>query len=307
MRQGRLIEARVDSVSQVIKNAMTVDVEDYFHVASLSQSIDRSSWGRLETRVRENNDILLDAFDQAGVSATFFVLGWVAEKHPEIVTAICERGHELACHGYSHKLIYEQSRGEFAEEARKAKAILEDLSGRTVKGYRAASYSITDKSLWAIEELLAAGFEYDSSIVPVRHDYYGLPDAKPYPYRIAMPDGQLLTEFPPATIELLGKRISIAGGGYFRIFPYWFSRWGMRSLNRTHRVPFSFYIHPWEVDPEQPRVNTSAKSAFRHYTNLEKCRDRLLRLLKDFEFTTMSDVLDEMDLEHHSFERLHSG
>ena len=277
-------------------NAMTVDVEDYFHVAALSESIDRQSWDDIPTRVRKNTDTLLRTFDDASVSATFFVLGWVAEKHPEIVRTISDLGHEIACHGFSHELVYKQTQKAFAEETHKAKSILEDLSGKPVTGYRAASYSITRKSIWAIDELVAAGFEYDSSIVPVRHDYYGIESAQAFPHRIVLDSDESIIEFPPSTISLLGKRISIGGGGYFRIFPYWFSRWGMRKINSEDHMPFSFYIHPWEIDPEQPRVETSSKSKFRHYTNLARCHDRLVELLKDFEFSTMSKVIDGLEL-----------
>jgi polysaccharide deacetylase family protein (PEP-CTERM system associated) len=290
--------------SDEIVNALTVDVEDYFHVAALAESIDRSSWGTIPTRVRKNTDVLLETFDSASVSATFFVLGWVAEKHPEIVRAISSQGHEVACHGYSHELVYKQSRKVFRDETRKAKTILEDLTGEAVMGYRAASYSITNRSLWAIDELVAAGFEYDSSIVPVRHDYYGIVGADPFPYRVSSDDGSSMIEFPPSTISLLGKRIPIGGGGYFRIFPYWFSKWGMQRINRKDEMPFSFYIHPWEVDPNQPKVEASSKSSFRHYTNLDRCHDRLLMLLQDFRFTTMRQVLDDLSVNHAPIRKL---
>lgn len=277
-------------------NAMTVDVEDYFHVAALSGSIKRNTWDKLASRVEKNTDELLDIFDAASVSATFFVLGWVAERYPGIVKSICDGGHELACHGYSHQLIYKQSPKVFADETRKAKAILEDVSGRSVRGYRAASYSITAQSIWALDILLDAGFEYDSSIVPVAHDLYGFAGAEVFPHRLTVPNGRSIVEFPPSTIKILGKRIPIGGGGYFRIFPYWFSKWGLGTVNRKFDLPFSFYLHPWEIDPDQPRVRTGWKSRFRHYTNLDKCKHRLIRLLSSFEFATMQSVIDDLQL-----------
>lgn len=281
----------------MLRNAMSVDVEDYFQVAALDSSVKRGDWEDLESRVERNTDRLLQIFSDAEVSATFFVLGWVADRHPHIVRRICEEGHELASHGYSHKLIYKQSREEFAEETRRSKSTLEDISGRQVFGYRAASYSITPKSLWAVDVLVDAGFEYDSSIVPVRHDLYGVPGAKAHPYRLELRDGRSIVEFPPSTISLLGHRLPIGGGGYFRLFPYWFTRWGLRTINERERMPFTFYLHPWELDPDQPRFeHTSLKSRFRHYTNLDRCEARLLRLLSQFRFTTKQSVLSTVEL-----------
>ena len=236
-------------------------------------------------------------FDKASVSATFFVLGWVAERYPDLVRAITSAGHELACHGYSHQLIYSQSPEVFREETERAKKLLEDISGVAVSGYRAASYSITKQSEWAIEILVNAGFRYDSSIVPVRHDLYGISGASAYPYRIGLNDGRSIVEFPPSTIQVAGHRIPIAGGGYFRIFPYWFSKWGMGRINDRDEMPFSFYLHPWEIDPAQPRINAGLKSRFRHYNNLDKFEARLRKLLQCFQFDTMSTVLDNMLLE----------
>ena len=254
-----------------VTNALTVDVEDYFHVSAFSNSIERSDWSSLESRVERNTERLLQIFDDANVSATFFMLGWVAERFPNLVRAIVDGHHELACHGYSHQLIYTQGVDEFREETIAAKKILEDVTGRAVLGYRAASYSITAKSEWALAILAEAGFKYDSSIVPARHDLYGIPGAPAHPYSIILPSGDEITEFPPSTIEILGQRVPIGGGGYFRIFPYQFSRWGLKKINSAHRMPFSFYLHPWEIDPEQTRIAASWKSRFRHYHNLGKC------------------------------------
>lgn len=277
--------------TEPIKNALTVDVEDYFHVSAFANNVERKSWASLESRVENNTRKLIEIFDDASVCATFFVLGWVAERFPHLVTEIVANGHELACHGYSHQLIYSQKRGEFREESSMAKKILEDISGIEVSGYRAASYSITDKSRWAIEILAEIGFKYDSSIVPVRHDLYGINGAGIYPYNIHLPDGQTLVEFPPSTIKIMGQRIPIGGGGYFRLFPYWFSQWGLRSINSGDKKPFAFYLHPWEIDPLQPRISSSWKSSFRHYNNLRKVEDRLAILLRNFQFETMTSVL----------------
>lgn len=293
-----------DQGKSPIVNALTVDVEDYFHVSAFSQSIQRESWGTLETRVERNTNRLLEIYEAAGVSATFFVLGWVAEKFPQLVTAIVDAGHELACHGFSHQLIYKQSPEEFREETVRAKKLLEDISGIRVRGYRAASYSITPKSTWAVSTLIEAGFDYDSSIVPVRHDLYGFSGASPYPYRLRTASRQEIIEFPPSTVEKFGVRIPIGGGGYFRLFPYWFSRWGLRQINQVDEQPFSFYLHPWEIDPGQPRVATGWKSKFRHYNNLDKFEPRMARLLNDFHFTTMSDVLQDLELGSADLEKL---
>lgn len=272
-------------------NAMSVDVEDYFHVAALAGAISRDDWGSMPRRVEANTRRLLDAFDAAGVRATFFVLGWVAEQEPGLVRAIHERGHEVGCHGFSHRLIYEQSAGEFRGETLRAKRLLEDLTGAPVAGYRAASYSITRRSLWALDVLVEAGFEYDSSIFPVRHDLYGIADAPRFPHRLKAPSGGELAEFPPTTARLLGQNLPAAGGGYFRLYPYALSRWLLRRVNQLEGEPAVFYLHPWEVDPQQPRVTVGWRSRFRHYNNLDRCEARLLRLLADFPMTTCREVL----------------
>lgn len=284
------------SLPRTISNALTVDVEDYFHVSAFAGCIDSSQWSSLECRVEANTRRLLELFDEASVSGTFFMLGWIADRYPGLVREIVARGHELACHGFSHRLIYRQSPREFREETVRAKKLLEDISGVPVHGYRAASYSITGRSAWAVAVLVDAGFHYDSSIIPVRHDLYGMRGVPAHPYRLRLADGRTLLEFPPSTIRLVGVRISVAGGGYFRLFPYWFSRWAMRRLNEHVGRPFSFYLHPWEIDPLQPRIDAPLKSRFRHYNNLGKCEGRLRRLLRDFRFTTMQSVLGAMSL-----------
>jgi len=279
-----------------MKNAFTVDVEDYFQVEGFAKAIDRSSWEGFRTRVGESNSLLLDILARHKVRATFFVLGWVARKHPEIVRQIVASGHELASHGMSHRLVYTQTPEEFRRETRDAKALLEDLAQRPVVGYRAATYSITSRSLWALDVLCEEGFRYDSSIFPMRHDRYGIPDAEPKPHVLTTPGGGRLVEFPISVLRYGGAKIPVAGGGYFRLFPYQFTRWALRKLN-VQQQEFVFYVHPWEVDPEQPRVEEAgALSRFRHYLNLDRCAERLGRLLGDFEFDTMYAVLARRNL-----------
>jgi polysaccharide deacetylase family protein (PEP-CTERM system associated) len=279
-----------------LTNALTVDVEDYFHVAALAPSIPRDSWDSRESRVVGNTRKLLSMFEQFDVKGTFFVLGWVAERHPELIRDIAADGHEIACHGYSHRLVYEQSPEEFHEETVRSKSLLEDITGARVLGYRAASYSVVRDSLWALDILVELGFTYDSSIFPVRHDRYGIPDAERAPHRLTTPKGKSLVEWPLATASVLGARLPVAGGGYFRLLPYWLSHWGLESINRRERRPFIFYLHPWEIDPGQPRVNASWLSRFRHYTNLGKCEERLRRLLSEFKFGTAKEGLLQLGL-----------
>jgi len=279
-----------------IPNALTVDVEDYFHVAALALNIRRDSWTSRESRVVGNTQRLLAIFEQFDVCGTFFVLGWVAERYPQLVRDIAARGHEVACHGYSHRLVYEQSPKEFHEETLRSKNLLEDIIGSAVFGYRAASYSIVRESLWALDILVELGFVYDSSIFPVHHDRYGIPDAERVPHRMATPNGKSIVEWPLATARILGFRFPVAGGGYFRLLPYWLSCWGLASINRNDRQPFIFYLHPWEIDPAQPRVSASWLSQFRHYTNLGKCEERLRRLLGEFQFGTARDALKQLGL-----------
>jgi polysaccharide deacetylase family protein (PEP-CTERM system associated) len=279
-----------------VPNALTVDVEDYFHVSALAPSIDRGSWGSRESRVVANTHRLLNLFGQFGVRGTFFVLGWVAERHPQLVKDIAAAGHEVACHGFSHRLVYEQSPEEFREETLRSKRLLEDAIGAAVLGYRAASYSIVRRSLWALDILAEAGFAYDSSIFPVHHDRYGIPDAERNPHRMATPGGRSIVEWPLAAASVLGFRLPVAGGGYFRLLPYALSRWGLASINRRDQRPFIFYLHPWEIDPDQPRVRVNLLSRFRHYTNLDKCEARLRRLLGEFRFGTARDSLSQLGL-----------
>jgi polysaccharide deacetylase family protein (PEP-CTERM system associated) len=279
-----------------VPNALTVDVEDYFHVSALAPSVKRSSWASRESRVVGNTKRLLELFDQFGAKGTFFVLGWVAERYPQLVIDIAARGHEVACHGFSHRLVYEQSPEEFREETLRSKKVLEDIIGAAVLGYRAASYSIVRESLWALDILVELGFGYDSSIFPVTHDRYGIPDAERAPHRLSTPGGKVIVEWPLSTATVAGFRLPVSGGGYFRLLPYSVTRWGLASINRREQRPFVFYLHPWEIDPGQPRVSASWLSRFRHYTNLDKCEERLRRLLGDFQFGTAKDGLTQLGL-----------
>jgi len=279
-----------------IANAFSVDVEDYFQVAALAEAISRDSWGERETRVERNTGLILDLLAERGIRGTFFVLGWIAERHPGLIRRISSAGHEVASHGFSHRLIYEQTPEEFREETLRSKRLLEDLIGAPITGYRAASFSITSRSLWALDVLIDAGFQYDSSVFPIRHDRYGIPGASHSPGRISAPSGRTLVEFPMSAASFAGVRIPVSGGGYFRLLPYWLTRSGLRRINAAERRPFTFYLHPWEVDPGQPRVRVSWLSRFRHYTNLHRCEDRLRRLLGEFRFTTMRETLQALGL-----------
>jgi len=284
------------SASASVINAMSVDVEDYFHVAALAASVDRSRWNDMEYRAEASTRRLLDLFDEFNLKSTFFVLGWVARRSPALIREIHERGHEVASHGMSHLLVYNQTPQEFAAETFESKALLEDIIGASVLGYRASTYSITKRSLWALDILKEAGFLYDSSIFPIRHDLYGIPDAPQEPSRIRTPKGASIVEFPMSTAPMFGTRLPVSGGGYFRLLPYWLTRAGLRKLNHSLGRPFIFYLHPWEVDPGQPRVRTSFKSRLRHYTNLDRTEARLRRLITEFRFAPVREVLGSQRL-----------
>lgn len=272
-------------------NALTVDVEDFYHVSAFADVIERSAWDSFSSRVVANTERLLALFEQHGVKATFFVLGWEAERHPELIRRIYGAGHEVACHGFSHQLVYKQTPEEFRQETRRSKLLLEDIVGAPVIGYRAASYSITARSLWALDILADLDFKYDSSIFPIRHDRYGMSGAPKEIYWHELDSGRKLLEFPLSVWSFGVYDLPIAGGGYFRLFPYWLTRSGLRSVNRQGQ-PFIFYLHPWEVDPQQPRVQGASRlSRFRHYNNLDKCYSRLERLLQDFALGTARAAL----------------
>ena len=278
-----------------VVNAMSVDVEDYFHVSVFDGIVPRATWESMESRVHANTVRMLDLFDEFEVRSTFFVLGWVGERHPELVKEIARRGHEIASHGYAHRLVYDQTRAAFREDVRRAKAVLETASGRRVAGYRAPSYSITPRSLWALDVLIEEGYEYDSSIFPIRHDRYGIPVSDRQPYRIDRDSGALI-EVPGSTTRLGVLNLPVAGGGYFRILPYWWTRWGIARVNRIERRPAVFYLHPWEIDPDQPRLHAGRLGRFRHYRNLHRTEERLRQLLGEFRFDTIQSLVAQVRL-----------
>jgi polysaccharide deacetylase family protein (PEP-CTERM system associated) len=273
-----------------IVNAMSVDVEDYFHVSVFDGIVPRSGWEGMESRVVANTTRLLDLFDEFGIRSTFFILGWVAERQPDLVRTISHRGHEIASHGYAHRLVYDQTPAAFRADVRRAKQLLEDSSGRRVAGYRAPSYSITPRSLWALDVLLEEGYEYDSSIFPIRHDRYGIPVSDRQPYTIERPAGRLI-EVPGSTTRVGLLNVPVAGGGYFRILPYWWTRWGIERVNRLEGRPVVFYLHPWEIDPDQPRLRTGSLGQFRHYKNLHLTEPRLRQLCTEFRFGTVEALV----------------
>jgi len=274
-------------------NALSIDVEDYYQVSAFETTVQFENWNRYESRVERNTYRVLDLLDEYHVKATFFVLGWVAEHNPTLVQLISNRGHEVASHGYSHRLIYSQTQDQFRDETRRAKKVVEEAIGQPIIGYRAASYSITAESFWALDILAEEGFQYDSSIFPIRHDRYGIPGHKRF-FHVLNGNGHLpIAEIPLSTVRIAGLNIPIAGGGYFRLLPYWFTKRGIARLNREEQRPAVFYLHPWEIDPGQPRIeNAGLKSRLRHYTNLGRCEDRLRQLLGEFSFASMEEVLE---------------
>ena len=276
-------------------NALTVDVEDYYQVEAFSQVVRREDWSKWESRVERNTNLLLEMFARHNVKATFFTLGYVAERHPELVRQIANDGHEVACHSYHHRLIYNQTPEEFRQDVRKSKQLLEDIIGVPVIGYRAPTYSITEKSLWALDILIEEGFKYDSSIFPTRHDRYGIPDAERFPHVLHRPAGEII-EFPPSTVQFGSTNIPISGGGYFRLLPYSLFKLGWQTLHRRESKPAIFFLHPWEVDPEQPVVPGTKLNIWRHRVNLKRTEGRLNQLLNDFSFAPVRQVLESRNL-----------
>ena len=265
-----------------MKNLLTFDVEEYFQVQNLESSISCRDWEKFESRLHVGLDVILKVLSDFDARATFFVLGWIAERHPDVIRSIAERGHEIGSHGYSHELIYNMSPDEFREDLNKSIDILEGILGESVRSYRAPCFSITGKSLWALDILLESGIRYDSSIFPIHHHRYGIPDAIPYPHVIREKDDGTLTEFPVSTCGILGKRLPFSGGGYFRLLPIRLVTLVTSRLNgRGH--PVVTYLHPWEFDPGQPRIRTSRLNAFRHYLNLHRTEEKLRFFLDRFE------------------------
>jgi len=272
-----------------ITNAMSIDVEDYFQVSAFEGCISRKDWNSLPCRIERNMDEILGLLDETGTKATFFTLGWIAERYPGVVRGIVDNGHELASHGYGHERASDLDRGEFQRDVDRAKKILEDLGGQQVQGYRAPSFSIGDNNRWAIDVLEETGHRYSSSIFPVRHDHYGVPDAPRHPWQ---PNGDGgLWELPPTTVPMLGRNLPAAGGGWFRLMPYGISRWLIHQVNDREQAPCMFYFHPWEIDPDQPRQKDAPlKSRFRHYVNLKQMRGKLRNLLNDFDWDRVDRV-----------------
>jgi polysaccharide deacetylase family protein (PEP-CTERM system associated) len=272
-----------------IVNAMSVDVEEHFQVSAFAGTVSRDDWPRLDSRVERNTERVLGLFAASGAKATFFTLGWVAERHPALIRRIVAEGHELASHGYAHFRATDQEPEAFRADVRRTKAILEDTGGVAVGGYRAASFSIGAANLWTLEVLAEEGYAYSSSIYPVRHDHYGMPRAPRHAHRPVGENGVL--EVPISTLRLAGRNLPCGGGGYFRLAPYPAYRWALQRLNRDDRLPAIFYFHPWEIDPDQPRPDgLPAKTRFRHYLNLGRMEGRLTTLLQEFAWDRVDRV-----------------
>ncbi|MCX7217595.1 MAG: DUF3473 domain-containing protein [Burkholderiales bacterium] len=273
----------------MIRNAMTIDVEDYFQVSAFAPHISKELWPTLPCRVEKNVDRILSLLDQSGVKATFFTLGWIAERYPEMVKRIVSEGHELASHGYSHQRASEQTASEFYADVSQSKALLEQISGQVVLGYRAPSFSIGSNNLWALDVLLNAGYKYSSSIYPIKHDHYGMPHAPRFAFYPNGKDG--LLELPITTLRIMQRNFPAGGGGYFRLFPYQMSRWLLKQVNQNDQQSAIFYFHPWELDPDQPKQkNIGFKTRFRHYVNLDRTENRLKALTKDFLWDRMDKI-----------------
>lgn len=276
-----------------LANAMTVDVEDYFQVSAFAPHIDRDEWDSYPCRVERNIETILELFDQHDARATFFTLGWVAERYPDLIRRITENGHELASHGLAHVRVDQQNTSAFRDDVKRAKALLEDVGGTCVNGYRAASFSIDRRTPWAFDVLAEEGYRYSSSVYPIRHDHYGMPDAPRFAFR-PNPDAAFI-EIPITTMSFWGQNLPCGGGGYFRLLPYALSRWALRRVNKTDGASCILYFHPWEIDPGQPRIpGLSLKTRFRHYVNLHHMQNRLTAALRDFRW----DRMDRIFLDH---------
>jgi polysaccharide deacetylase family protein (PEP-CTERM system associated) len=274
-----------------VVNALTIDVEDYFHVQAFADVIRPADWSHYPVRVENNTRRLLEILEHYQARATFFVLGWVARRCPMLVREVSAAGHEIGSHGYSHQMISRGNRKDFREDVRLSKAIIEEQSGREVKCYRAPSYSITSKTLWALEILKEEGIQCDSSIFPIVHDQYGIPGSPRFPHYKLLEGGERIAEFPPSTLRAYGTNFPVAGGGYLRLLPYGLTAWAIRRINKKENQPAMAYLHPWEIDPNQPRIPSPWRSRFRHYQNLHSTEEKLIRLLQDFSWAPVSQVL----------------
>ena len=277
--------------STPVLNAFSVDVEDYFQVSAFEKHIPRNHWDRCESRVVANTHRVLQLLDRHDVKATFFVLGWVGERYPQLVRDIHACGHEIGAHGYWHRLIYQQTPEEFRADLRRSRDVLQEAIGQPVTAHRAASFSITNRSLWALEILVEEGFQVDSSVFPIHHDRYGIPGAEPRLHRLTTPAGPLW-EFPPSVARFGCMNLPVGGGGYLRLYPLPWTVYCLRRINRAQRQPFLCYVHPWELDPGQPRIRASRLSRFRHYVNLSRNERKLDALLQSFRFGRLRDVID---------------
>jgi polysaccharide deacetylase family protein (PEP-CTERM system associated) len=276
----------------LVRNALSVDVEDWFHVGAFENVISRDNWRSLECRVERNTDALLQMFDDAGIKATFFSLGWVAERYPQLMRRVAEAGHELANHGSEHDRVFTLSPDQFAADIERARKAIEDASGSLVSGYRAPSFSIDQRTPWAHRVLAEQGYAYSSSVAPVKHDHYGWAEAPRFAFRPVA--GSDLIEIPVTTALLAGKRLAAGGGGFFRLLPYGFSSWAIRQVNGDNKRPAIIYFHPWEIDPGQPRVaNAPIKSKLRHYTKLKAMAPKLKRLMRDFRWDRLDAIVED--------------
>jgi polysaccharide deacetylase family protein (PEP-CTERM system associated) len=275
-----------------LRNALSVDVEDWFHVGAFENVISRDNWAALECRVERNTDALLQMFDDAGIKATFFTLGWVAERYPQLMRRIADAGHELGNHGSNHDRVFTLTPEQFAADIDRARKSIEDSSGALVSGYRAPSFSIDQRTPWAHRVLAEQGYAYSSSVAPVKHDHYGWAEAPRFAFRPVA--GADLIEIPVTTAEFAGKRLAAGGGGFFRMLPYAFSSWAIRQVNGDDKRPAIIYFHPWEIDPDQPRVaNAPIKSKLRHYTKLKAMAPKLKRLMRDFRWDRLDAIVED--------------
>ena len=275
----------------MVTNALTIDVEDYYQVYNFFPIVSYSDWDSYESRVVANTERVLRICREHDTKATFFVLGWVAERHPDLVRRIHEEGHEIGSHGYNHKPIFDMTPEEFRADLQEAERAIQAAVDIHIRGYRAPVFSITKRTWWAVDILCDMGFEYDSSIFPVVHDRYGIPDAPRFAHEIEASDGRKLREFPLSTARVSGRNMPIAGGGYIRLLPFWFIKWGIRRVNEKEGQPVIVYLHPWEVDPDQPRLPTGRLTGIRHYRNIDKMESRLRWLLSHRRFGRLCDLL----------------
>ena len=283
---------RLDEPCSPLPDGLSIDVEDYYHVEAFADRISPETWAQFPSRVADNTRRILELLNRLGARATFFVLGWVAEREPRLVREIADAGHEVGCHSYLHRCVWRLGREEFREDTRRARLAIEDAAAQKVVGYRAPTFSIVQKSLWAIEILAEEGFLYDSSVFPIRHDRYGIPGAPRFPFQWVCRSGRTLFEIPPLTVRVLGWNLPVGGGGYLRILPTWYTRWAVRRVRQYDRQPLLVYFHPWELDPEQPRMSGKWGSVLRHYFNLGRMQERVCELLTHGRFVAFADFLD---------------